>query len=313
MGKFNQMENAFFLRKRIILDSANVFPQDIVLESTTFCNLNCIMCSNRKITRGKGKMRWTLYRKILDEVALKAADKVRLWLCFYGEPLMDPDLLDRVILAKEKDIKNVVLNSNMNLMKEDLGIELVKAGLNTIFVGLDAASEEVYKKIRVNGNYNQVVKNILDYNDAIHKYGTKEQKIIVQFIDMPENHHQLERVKEFWHKYGITVKVRPLVTWQESSRIVAESGESSGSLIERLPCHWQQNILAVTFDGRVVYCGCDYDGRNICGDLNVTSIEELWSGIKKEHRRIQLLEKWDELPDFCRKCKDWKGAYAKYE
>ena len=299
------------LSERIIPEEQNTFPNDIVLETTGFCNLRCTMCSNRKMTRKRGNMRWPLYIKIVEEIAEKAKDVVRLWLCFYGEPLMNRDIVDRVTYAKQKGINNVVINSNMNLMKPELAVDLIKAGLNTVFVGLDAVTADIYKQIRCGGDYDRVVRNVLDYKNALNEYGTSEQQVVVQFIDMPINHHQCEQIVEFWNKHDIDVKVRPYVTWQDSS--IIEDSYNVGENEERVPCHWLMNIFPITSDGYAVWCGCDYDGQGICGDLNKQTIEEIWNTEKKQHRIMQIGGQWDELPEFCLKCNDWHGAYAKYE
>lgn len=301
------------LKMRIITEEINQFPRDIVLETTGFCNLKCKMCSNSKMTRRKETMHWPLFIKLIEEIAEKAGDSIRLWLCFYGEPLMERNFSDRVIYAKSKGIKNVVINSNMNLMHPELSRKLVKAGLNTVFAGVDAGSPETYAQIRVGGDYKKVVNNIISYKDALNKYGHSDQQIIVQFIDMPQNHHEKSSVVEFWRRYGIQVKVRPFITWQESQTDIPQISQDMAGESERLPCHWMMNILPITADGKAVWCGCDYDGNGIVGDLNEMTIFEVWNNIKKAHRFVQLESRWNELPDFCRNCGDWRGAYAEYK
>jgi MoaA/NifB/PqqE/SkfB family radical SAM enzyme len=298
------------LQQRIINEAENTFPQDIAVETTGFCNLKCAMCSNDKMKRKKGNMSWRLFIKIVEEIAVMQSEKTRLWLCFYGEPLMSRgggcDIADRVWFAKAKGVKNVVMNSNMNLMTPEVAKDLVLNGLNSIFVGLDAATEDVYAQIRSGGNFEKVVGNVLDYKAALDKYGKPNQQIVIQFIDMPLNHHQREDVAEFWHRHGIEVKVRPFVTWQDSNGLELKK-ESL-----RLPCHWLMNVLPITSDGCAVWCGCDYDGNGICGNLNEDTIKNLWK-VKKEHRLLHLEGRWSELPDFCRNCGDWQGALATYE
>lgn len=63
------------------------FPLNICIEVGNFCNLNCKMCGNNKMTRAKGYINGLLYRKIIDEIAAKNP-YARVWLDFYGEPLL---------------------------------------------------------------------------------------------------------------------------------------------------------------------------------------------------------------------------------
>jgi len=299
------------LRERIIDDdNNNIFPSDVAIETTGLCNFNCIMCFRDKITRKKTKMRWPLYIKIINEIAEKAKDNTRVWLCFAGEPLMSGrDFIDRVIYAKSKGIKKLVINSNMSLMKKDLAEEIIKAGLNTVFVGLDAATSDVYSRIRRGGDFENVVKNTIEYKNILDRVGKKDQNIVIQFIEMPLNYHQREDVIDFWSKYGIVVKVRPMVTWQAANNL---KNDLSVNRFDRVPCHWIMNIFPVTAEGLSVWCGCDYNGESICGDLNNNSIEEIWTTIKKVHRNIQIEEDWNKLPVFCFNCEDWRSGYAEY-
>jgi MoaA/NifB/PqqE/SkfB family radical SAM enzyme len=293
---------------RIIDEGKNTFPSDVVIESTTYCNLNCVMCSNDKITRKRGRLSWSLYIKVVEEIAERAKNTTRLWLCYYGEPLLRVDLVDMVTFAKSKGIKNVVINSNMNLMSKEKAEGLVKAGLNTVFVGLDACTPEIYEQIRCGGNYEKTVENILIYKKALDEYGTENQQIIIQFIELEQNRHQRQEIVDRWSKLGITVKVRPSVTWQGTNNTEAKNEEG-----DRQPCHWLMNVLPVTWDGECVFCGCDYNGQVSCGNLNDMTIYDVWNTAKKKDRLIQLYHEWDKLPIFCRNCGDWNGAYAKYE
>jgi len=298
------------LSTRIVNEEKNIFPEEVAIETTTFCNLNCVMCFREKLTRKKTNMRWPLYIKLIEEIANKAKNSTRVWLCFAGEPLMGKDFVDRVIFAKSKGIANVVINSNMCLMNSNLAEDVVKSGLNNIFVGLDATTADVYSKVRRGGVFERTVKNIIYYKEMLGKYGKPDQEIVVQFIDMPINHHQRDDFIEFWRACDIKVKLRPYVTFLDTNDI---KHDYKMSKVERLPCHWAMNILPVSADGFSVWCGCDYDGKCIIGDLNMSSIEEVWSTAKKEQRLQQINRQWDELPGFCRDCPDWISAYAKYE
>ena len=44
------------------------FPLNVIVEVGNHCNLNCTTCINDKLTRPKGFMSMTLYRKIIDEI-----------------------------------------------------------------------------------------------------------------------------------------------------------------------------------------------------------------------------------------------------
>jgi MoaA/NifB/PqqE/SkfB family radical SAM enzyme len=69
------------------------FPDRLYVESTSFCNLHCVMCPTGigSIRRPKGYMAMDLYQRIVDEVAPQAPAIV---LHSWGEPMMHPRLFD---------------------------------------------------------------------------------------------------------------------------------------------------------------------------------------------------------------------------
>jgi radical SAM protein with 4Fe4S-binding SPASM domain len=56
----------------------------------------------------------------------------------------------------------------------------------------------------------------------------------------------------------------------------------------------------VLWDGRVSLCCADFDGRNVLGDLNTSTIQEIWNAEPYRNARRQHLESGG--PDICRSC-----------
>ena len=54
------------------------------------------------------------------------------------------------------------------------------------------------------------------------------------------------------------------------------------------------------WDGRVSLCCADFDGRTILGDLNTSTIQEIWNAEPYRAARRQHLESGG--PDICRSC-----------
>lgn len=282
------------------------FPQTILIDNISYCNLRCSMCPHRFMTRKKGKMSWELYKKIVDEIAEKNLD-VRMWITFFGEGLMFVDLPQRVRYAKEKGLHDVVLNSNGNLLNYNIASELVKAGLDAIYVGIDAFKKETYEKIRVGGNLDKVVNGVLDYKKALDNYGNSSQKVFVQYVEMEENKDELPEFLRFWKDKSVQVKVRPKVSW--AGKVEANNLKE---FPERLPCFWAMNTINIIDDGTVCLCSVDLECQVPMGDINYQTIEEVWNGKLKEFRQNQLNGRWDILPIMCRNCKDWQSGYSEY-
>lgn len=298
------------IKKVTRIDEAQGFPAVILLDNTNACNLRCSMCDhvNMKHHRPLARMDFDLYTRLVDEIARERSD-ARVWEIFFGDPFLCPDMAERVRYAKERGLTDVVLNTNGVLMSERKARALVEAGLDAMYVGIDAVEPETYAKIRVGGNYHKAVANVLAYRDILFQVGRPEQKLFVQFVVSDINEGQVEAFREFWTTHGVNVKIRPKVSW---AGLVSADNLSSNQDVARKPCFWLMRTINICADGRVALCSVDVHCRVPCGDAKTTSIKDLWSGRLAELRRMHREGRFQELPAMCRDCRDWQSAYAEY-
>lgn len=293
------------------LTDSGEFPKVVLIDTVSFCNLACSMCVHPEMTRKKGVMPWNLFTKIIDEVA--AEDKnVRVWMVFFGEPFIlknrKPSIFDMIRYAKNKGLTDVVMNTNANLMDEDTSRKLIEAELDAIYIGIDAFTPETYSKIRIKGNYDLTVKNILYLLRLKEEMQAGKPGVFVQFVEMENNTGEKESFISFWSKEGAKVKIRPKVSWAgliEAPNLVLGD-------IDRFPCYWAMQTMSMTDTGKVVTCAVDLDARFIAGDVSNTSLKNVWNGKLKELRNMHLEKRFVDLPSICRNCKDWQSARADY-
>ncbi len=293
------------------LEDSGEFPKVVLIDTVSFCNLACSMCVHPEMTRKKGVMPWELFTKIIDEIA--AEDKnVRIWMVFFGEPLIlknrKPSIFDMIRYAKDKGLTDIVTNTNANLMDEDASRKLTEAGLDAIYIGIDAFSPESYSKIRVKGDYNKTVKNIQYLLRLKEELKSDKPDVFVQFVEMDINTGEKEAFISFWSDQGAKVKIRPKVSWAgliDAPNLVL--GDE-----DRWPCYWAMQTMSITDTGKVVTCAVDLDARFVAGDVTVNSLKDVWNGKLKELRNLHLDKRFVELPPVCRNCKDWQSARADY-
>ncbi len=241
---------------------AGTFPKVILIDTTNFCNLKCSMCGHNVMTRDKGRMSMKLFRKIIDEIA-DVDNNVRVWMVFFGEALiLKYQLYWEILYAKRKGLKDVVLNSNGNLLDEDACIGLIETGLDAIYVGIDAFNPDTYAKLRVGGNYDRVVANVNNLLELKNKMGVTKPQVFVQYVEMEANTKEVEGFKKYWTAQGATVKIRPKITWAGTLE------PWNTKPIERYPCYWAMRTFNICWDGRVVLCSVDYDAKFVAGDVN---------------------------------------------
>ena len=293
------------------LADAGDFPKVVLIDTISYCNLKCSMCVHKDMNRKKGIMSWNIFARIINEIA--EVDKaVRVWMVFFGEALLlkrrKPSIFDMVAYAKGKGLTDVVMNSNANLLDESASRGLITAGLDALYIGLDAFTPETYNRVRVGGNYEQTVQNVIRLMDLKKTLHASKPDVFVQFVEMDINRQEKDDFIAFWNRQGAQVKIRPKVSW-------AGSVEAPNLILgneDRWPCYWAMQTMSITDTGKVVTCAVDLDARHIAGDINQNSLRDVWNYGLKKLRRLHLEKRFEELPENCRNCRDWQSARADY-
>ncbi|MCR5331028.1 MAG: radical SAM protein, partial [Lachnospiraceae bacterium] len=163
------------------------FPLNIIIEPGNYCNLNCTTCVNNKLTRPKGAMNAFLYKKIIDEIA-KENPYTRIWLDFYGEPLIQKwKLFYFIDYAKKKGLQNIEMNTNGTLLDTEMAEMLLDSGIDFISIDCDGFSKEVYEKIRVNANRDITYSNIENILKRKEERKLEKPIIEIKVMEMEEN------------------------------------------------------------------------------------------------------------------------------
>lgn len=286
------------------------FPEVVLIDNTSACNLRCSMCDHKNIVKYRKieKMPRDLYERIIDEIA-RERPAARVWEIYYGDPFLLPEMPERIRYAKERGLTDVVLNTNGVLMTAEKSRSYIEAGLDAIYVGIDAVKPETYNQIRVGGNYETAVRNVLEYRRLLREIGRPEQKIFVQFVVCDLNEGEVEEFRRFWTEAEVGVKIRPRVSW---AGLIEARNLQPNEATARRPCYWLMRTINICTDGRVTFCSCDTHCRVPCGNVREESIRSIWEGTLKRYRQMHQDGRYDELPQLCRDCRDWQSAYAEF-
>jgi len=276
------------------------FPLNIIIEPSNYCNLNCTTCANNKMTRSKGRMDIRLYKKLIDEIAIENP-YVRIWLDYYGEPLLQQFKLFYMIdYAKKKGLSNISFNTNGTLLNQEMTEMVLDSGLDFISIDCDGFSKEVYEKIRVNANRDVTYANIEYFLKRRAERGLKKPIVEVKVMEMQENAHEIDTIIKYWRNRGAWTTTRRLISWagmvDEISPIAQENRVACGNAV---------GVMAITWDGKVVNCVMDVNAEYVCGDANTESIKEIWKRRNETMVRKHIEHRFDELPEICRNCTDW--------
>ena len=274
-------------------------PYFINLEPTNACNMQCTICSMDK-SRDRGLMDMGNYERLAKEAAKMGIIEARLFLA--GEPLLYPDIGKQVSIARKAGLVTCIHTNGMNL-SENKGKELIEAGLDFISFSIDGENEEGYNKIRIGGDFNTVIKNVKKFCKLKKDINASKPFTVIQIIKTGDDKNNMTVSKRFKSQFeGLPLdRIFTLSPHGWAGEKPEAALKSKGKYY--FPCQMLWQSLSVLWDGRVVSCCGDLNGRQIIGDTKKESLSDIWYGEKMKLLREQIIQKnADKNFPLCVKC-----------
>ena len=247
------------------------YPPNIQIEPTSICNFRCVMCYqadksfSNKSNGYMGHMSIDLYKKVIDEIE---GNIEAVTLASRGEPTLNPNIIDMVQYSKNKFL-GFKINTNASMLNENLIKNLLDANFAEIVFSVDATDKETYEKIRINGKYEKIFKN-LELFSKIKKSDFPNSNTISKISGVKIK--EAQNVEEMKSKVGNYVDVVQLVDytpWESSYE------NPIGQINE--PCHQLWHRMFVWYDGKVNPCDYDYKSKLSKWNVNKNTINEIWN------------------------------------
>lgn len=257
-------------------------PKNMLIECSNGCNLSCIFCANRKMTRERGKISFELLDKILKEAFELGTREVGFYTT--GEPLINPDLEKYIYLAKKVGYEYIYLTTNGVLANLIRIKRLISEGLNSIKFSINAINKNDYKMIHGAYKYDIVMNNLKELwhwksNNDI------DCKIYVSYISTKYTEYSIETIENHFKKYCDKVLITNV---RNQSGLVPEivgvlENKNEKNKIQgkrSLPCYYPFNTICVTKEGYLTACCTDFQNYLAYADLNKTTLREAWYSIE---------------------------------
>ncbi len=122
----------------------------VYVEATSLCNLSCVTCIRNAWHEPMGHMPLALYRALLDGLPQCPPETITFAFAGYGEPLVHPDFLEMVRLARQQRLRAEVITNGLLLTEEKIR-ELIGLRVAQVTVSVDGADERTYGDVRGNG------------------------------------------------------------------------------------------------------------------------------------------------------------------
>ena len=301
------------------------YPDHITIETTSRCNLKCIMC------RGV-QDRDAAYLGDIDETVwekcLEIATHVKLITVYGdGEPLMDPKFLGRLQQLEQTGVQYGFSTNGVLLNQKTIETLIDLKNLKRINISLDSQVPEIYQRIR-GAKFENILSNLTtllqsikhpdrvsvsavamrcnfeklrEFPEFLSKIGCKRFILILlngdsNFLkqERPPNENFIEvlaDIKENCNKFGVTLYFTP-----SFDTPFAELKDADHATRQ---CIFPWKSPLITRVGDVLPC-CT--SRESMGNLRTDTFEDIWTGTKFSNFRAALINGGKNIPEVCKNC-----------
>ena len=237
----------------------------VFFETTDFCNARCVMCGAKHMRRKRQIMPMDIYQKAVEQFAQAKGHSAML--SAFGEPLLDPYIVDRVAFARKfPTINRVGFSTNGSLLTAEKYQALVEAGLTSLSISVDGFSKEAYERIRVGLSFETLYDNISKVLDAHEAMGRPVGISVSSFTKEKRQSLASSPLYNAFLEAGIT----PGLKWRIDNwgGLISDVNNELHLIRARRhhgPCALLYHAQALVLpDGRVTPCHCrDLEGGSL--------------------------------------------------
>ncbi|MDP3791586.1 MAG: SPASM domain-containing protein [Candidatus Omnitrophota bacterium] len=310
-----QAEVSAILRKH-----TDEYPCVFNIETTNACNMKCKMCPRTSLMRRPAQvMKMGLFEKVIkqimphkkeamdsfwkfiaDEYRIHPSDKSEnafyfytvsksLILHGYGEPPLDPYLVERIALCSKYNIPTYFSCVPANI-DVDKFIKMMEAGVGVIKFAMDAIDDESAKKIRGKSNdFTRSYKLIRELINAKSKNPSLKTKIVITMLDLSRSKNSVKMHDDFmglWKDRDVYAYIKS----QDNQWYYKDDDAGKPrSHYETQYCEFPWTSMTVMVDGSVVPCTQDYNCEMVLGNANSQTLKEIWNSVDyKNFRRWHI-------------------------
>ena len=304
-------------------------PEWLEIETSTYCNFNCLHCENAHWDEPDRFMSLEEYKGIIDQFTdLK-------WIGFsgIGEAFLNPDHRAQMRYIKEKD-PNIYIEYFDQFFLQDKSVlqEWVDMSYDKVYVSFDAATKAQFEHQRPGSNFDRIVNNIQTL-DRIKKDNNKHYpRLCFHFIANKDNIGEAVQLVD-------TIADMDVDTWfiqytkilHDYPAIHGMQVDFSKKLVEDIRCRAEERGIEVRFNvntgdmkcpnytcsawtqpyifvtGDMIPC-CACNERNCrslqkeqhMGNIFENTLEEIWHGEKYRDLKKKLYT--GQTKDCCEPC-----------
>lgn len=290
-------------------------PVSVSVEPTTTCNLRCPECPSglRQFSRPTGKVDLEAFTTWTNQLARTA-----MWLNLYfqGEPMLHPSFGKMISIAKRRRLY-VMTSTNGHFLTDQHCQQMIDEGLDRLVISVDGLDQQSYEQYRQGGDLETVTQGIERLCRKKVEQGVHHPYLVIQFLVLRSNEHQIPEVKSWFHRPGIDeiqLKSAQFYTYESGNPLIPlttkysryrGNSQSGYTIKSRLPnfCKRLWFGTVVTWDGKVVPCCYDKDASYVMGTLQNEPIGMIWTNRKYKAFREAVFTNRNTIP-ICTNCSE---------
>lgn len=221
----------------------------VYIEPTSHCNLNCRTCMRQTWGESGGTMAMATYRRLVEGLrAVPTLRKVSFW--GFGEPLLHPDIVAMVSLAKGLGAQTEIITNGL-LLDAAKAEALVEAGLDSIVFSIDGTSAEAYAAVRAGGDFDLVRENVSALRQARAESARHNPEIGIEFVVTKSNVHELPALRYLALEMGASfIVVTNVLPYTREMADETLYDMAVGLMKARQRNKWQPQIVLPVMDTR---------------------------------------------------------------
>lgn len=271
------------------------FPRQVRIENTNLCNARCTMCPREQLTRGRGTMSLEFFKILARQLHEGGAQELHLQ--GYGEPFLDKTIFEKIRFAKDIKIPYTFMVTNASLLKGSDFEDLIQSGLDKLKISFYGTDKESYEEIHAGLSYDEVKGNVFKLLETKKRLGAKTPVIRIKYIGSLGRYLTVffwQWAFKTWPSFA-RFKFHNYGYGKDFARPLIENPDRRCPMVE-------ESVMQILWDGLVVPCCYDFDGRMVLGDLNRQSMADVWRGQRyAKFREIHRNRQYEKLP-VCLNC-----------
>ncbi len=221
----------------------------VYVEPTSHCNLHCRTCMRHSWEEPGGTMAMGTFQRLIEGLRdVSSLRKVSFW--GFGEPLLHPDIVAMVSLAKGLGAQAEIITNGL-LLDAAKAEALVWAGLDSIVFSIDGTSAETQADARAGADLGLLRENASALRRARAESPRHNPEIGIEFVATKRNVHELPALRylalEMGASFIIVTNVLPY-TRELAGQTLYDL--AVGSLKARQRNKWQPQIVLPVMDTR---------------------------------------------------------------